>query len=110
MQHADLEVFNKMPFYFWVKDDTGKYVWVNQALSDAAGVQVVGKTDNELPWSASAESLQADDRRVQESGEPLRLVEQAVMADGATKSLNVCKFIGEFDGKRCTCGVSFQFD
>jgi PAS domain-containing protein len=31
MQRKDLEVFNEMPFFFWVKDEEGRYLWVNRA-------------------------------------------------------------------------------
>jgi len=37
MLAKDLEVFNEMPFYFWVKDEEGRYIWVNRALNEMAG-------------------------------------------------------------------------
>ena len=46
MQAKDLEAFNEMPFFFWVKDEEGRYIWVNHALNEKAGVDLTGKTDN----------------------------------------------------------------
>ena len=42
MTSKDLEVFNEMPFFFWVKDDEGTYLWVKKALREMAGDEVVG--------------------------------------------------------------------
>jgi len=43
MRAKDLEIFNQMPFLFWVKDEEGVYIWGNQAISDLAGRDVVEK-------------------------------------------------------------------
>ncbi len=37
MQMKDLEIFNEMPFLFWVKDEDGRYLWGNKAISQLAG-------------------------------------------------------------------------
>ena len=68
MEAKDLEIFEEMPFLFWVKDEEGKYSWGNRTISQLAGENVVGKTDHELVWSDSADVLQAADRQVFESG------------------------------------------
>ena len=47
MQIKDLEVFNEMPFLFWVKDEDGRYLWGNRAISQMAKEDVIGKTDYE---------------------------------------------------------------
>ncbi len=36
MQIKDLEMFNEMPFLFWVKDEEGMYLLGNQAISKLA--------------------------------------------------------------------------
>jgi len=48
---TDLEIFQDLPFLFWVKDDQGKYLWGNQAIDNLATQKVAGKTDYELPLS-----------------------------------------------------------
>jgi len=71
MKVADLEVFNAMPFLFWVKDEDGRYIWGNKAISEIAEQNIVGKKDSELPWAANAEALRADDKKVFETGKPI---------------------------------------
>jgi PAS domain-containing protein len=105
MRAKDLEVLNEMPFFFWVKDDEGKYIWVNRALNEMAGQDITGKTDYELPWANDAEKLRADDMKVLLTGEHM-FVEEYIQQPGKA-SLNVCKFVGDYEGKRCAIGVSF---
>ena len=105
MTRKELKIFNKMPFFFWVKDNESTYLWANKALRDMAGVEVVGKKDAELPWADSAETLRADDIKVLETGEPLLLHE--IVQKPNHNNLSVCKFVGDFEGKRCAFGISF---
>ena len=105
MTSKELEVFNQMPFFFWVKDEEGTYLWVNDALQAMAEEDIVGRKDAELPWKDAAETLRADDLKVLETGEPL-LVHEIVQKPN-NDDLSVCKFVGDFEGKRCAFGVSF---
>jgi hypothetical protein len=66
---------------------------------------ILGKTDHELIWADNADALRTDDKQVLETGKPLFLHEYVDKPSKAT--LSVCKFVGEFDGKRCAFGVSF---
>jgi PAS domain-containing protein len=110
MQTKDLEVFNSMPFYFWVKDKEGRYLWANRALLEVAQENIVGKTDRELGWAADAEALRADDKQVLETGRTLYVHENAHVPGRGKVTLNVCKFVGELDGKKGVFGVSFVID
>jgi two-component system aerobic respiration control sensor histidine kinase ArcB len=110
MQSKDLEVFNGMPFYFWVKDEAGRYVWVNQALAEMAQQSLIGKTDRDMGWAADAEGLRADDKKVLETGKTLYVHEYAHVPGRGQVTLNVCKFVGELDGKKGVFGVSFVID
>jgi PAS domain-containing protein len=106
MNTKDLEIFNKMPFFFWVKDDEGKYIWANNALVELANGEIVGKTDRELPWSENADTLKAADRRVLETGKT-QFIHEYVDEPGKGKiTLNVCKFAEELDGNKCAFGIS----
>ena len=110
MQTKDLEVFNSMPFFFWVKDEAGRYVWVNKALAEMAQQPLVGKTDREMGWATDAEGLRADDKKVLETGKTLYVHEYAHAPGQGQVTLNVCKFVGELDGKKGVFGVSFVID
>ena len=43
MNAKDLEIFNAMPFLFWVKDEEGRYIWGNRAISKIANQDIIGK-------------------------------------------------------------------
>jgi len=75
MGAKDLEIFDEMPFLFWVKDEEEKYSWGDRTISQLAGENVVGKTDHELVWSESADVLRAAGRQVFELGKPSYLRE-----------------------------------
>ena len=107
MQIKDLEVFNEMPFLFWVKDEDGRYLWGNRAISRLAKEEVIGKTDHELLWAENAEALRAVDQQVLETGKTRFLHEYVDKSGHGKVTLNVCKFVGELDGQKSVFGVSF---
>ena len=110
MTTKDLEIFNQMPFLFWVKDKEGRYVWGNRTISELAGEDVVGKTDGELVWAANATALQSDDKRVFETNKPIFLQESVDKSSRGEAKLNVCKWLGELDGETRCFGISFTID
>ncbi len=107
MQISDFEPFKNVPFYMWVKDSDGMYLWGSSEMERFAGGPVEGRTDAD--FGAQAESpettaqLQANDRQVLDSGEPLYTHENI---EGAG-NVSVCKWSAEIDGKPVTVGVSF---
>ena len=110
MRSDELKVLNEMPFLFWAKDEEGTYVWGNKTINDFAGENVVGKTDYELQWSADADRLREDDKRVWKTGKTEYVHEYVDRSKRGRATLNVCKFIGDLDGKRCVFGVSFVIE
>jgi len=110
MQHGQLEIFNAMPFLFWAKDETGRYIWGNRVINDFAKQDVAGKTDDELPWADNAEDLRADDREVLRTGKPIFRNEYVDQSKKGKATLSVCKFLGELEGTRCVMGVSFVIE
>ncbi|WP_372928548.1 PAS domain-containing protein [Methyloceanibacter sp.] len=110
MQSSQLEVFNAMPFFFWAKDEEGRYVWGNRSINTFAKEDVAGKTDYELPWSANADRLRTDDKEVLRTREPIFRREYVGKSGKGRTTLSVCKFLGELDGTRCVMGVSFVIE
>ena len=110
MNTKDLEIFNAMPFLFWVKDEEGRYMWGNKTIRDLAGEDIIGKKDAELPWADNAEALRADDKKVLETGKPLFVHEYVDDSSRGRLTLSVCKFIGELDGKKHAFGISFEIE
>ena len=109
MQSKDLEIFNEMPVFFWFKDEDGKYLWVNRVLNEFAKVDMIGKTDHQLPWADNADALRAADNQVLETGKTVRLHEQVLDKPQKT-TVNACKWQGELNGKKGVFGVSFVID
>jgi PAS domain-containing protein len=110
MNAKDLEIFNAMPFLFWVKDEEGRYIWGNRAISKIANQDIIGKKDAELPWAANAEALRADDKKVLETGMPIFVHEYVDDSSRGKITLSVCKCIGELDGKKHAFGISFVIE
>lgn len=110
METKDLAAFNDAPFLFWVKDEAGKYLWGNRKISQLAGEEVAGKTDRDLVWAASAEALQAADRKVFESGDPSYLHERVDKSSQGNATLSVCKWLEDLDGKKRCFGISFTVE
>ena len=110
MNIKDLEVFNEMPFFFWVKDEQGKYLWANQALSQFAQEEVIGKTDYDLIWAENADALRAVDQQVLETGKTRYLHEKVDKSGHGKATLNVCKFVGQLDGKKHVFDISFVIE
>ena len=107
MHSKDIEIFNEMPFLFWVKDKAGRYLWGNQTISRLAGEDIVGKTDCELIWAENAEFIRLGDKQVFDSGEPKNLQEYVADFKTGKATLNVCKWLGDFEGSQCCFGISF---
>ena len=107
MQMKELEIFNEMPFLFWVKDANGKHLFGNRVICDLAGEDVVGKTDHDLVWSEDADALQAHDRQVLASGKTSYIHEYVQQSRHGESTLNVCKWVGDLDGEKCCFGISF---
>ncbi|HXV80364.1 MAG TPA: PAS domain-containing protein [Candidatus Binatia bacterium] len=108
MQIKDLEVFNELPFLFWVKDEAGKYLWGNRVISQLAGQEIVGKTDHELPWAADADALRVADKQVFETAKPRFLHEYVTKPNNIT--LNVCKWLGDLEDKKRCFGIAFVIE
>ena len=80
---------------FW-KDTDLMFMGCNRAFAQEAGLsshlEIVGKTDYDMPWGGQAELYRNDDQLVLESGEPkLGYEEPLAMVDGTNIWLNTNK-------------------
>jgi diguanylate cyclase (GGDEF)-like protein/PAS domain S-box-containing protein len=83
------------PAVAFVKDENGRYVYVNRAFERSVGMRLAeleGVTDFELYPAEVAESLRANDQLVLLSGAPLEAIEAVPIADGRTRDWSVHKF------------------
>jgi len=82
---------------FW-KDKQSIFLGCNQSLATSAGlnspVEIVGKTDHDLPWhSTEAKKYRQDDLEVIKSGKPsLHIGEMLHQSNGKVLNLDTCKF------------------
>ena len=109
-----LEMFTDMPVLVFVKDEAGKYLWVNKTFLELAGFKsledAVGKTDYDLPWAEAAEFLRKNDKHVLDTGKTINLQERINLPGKGELTGNVCKFAATIDGQKCLFGMSIQLD
>jgi PAS domain-containing protein len=110
MHIKDLELFKEIPFCVWVKDEQGKYVWANRAVSQLAGEEVVGKTDRQLVWADDAPAIQAADTEVFRTGKPHVQREHAAKSSRGEVTMNSCKWLGDLENRRGCFGISIPVD
>src|SRR3990167_5552 len=59
------EILNQLHLYIWTKDKNYKYLYCNEYFAKAAGLdsptQIIGKTDEQMPWRKYADFYRAGD-------------------------------------------------
>lgn len=110
----DIKVFDDLPVVAFIKDESGRYVWANQAWLDIAGVktlkEVLGKDDSALIWAEQAEALKRADKQVLDEGKTHKIKEHVLTASGKIVTGNSCKFPVMIDGKKYLFGISVIID
>ena len=82
------------PSCAWMKNDAGRYVYINQALRDLLQLtddQVLGKTDHELGLQ-HADEYRRNDLAILESGVPRQVAENYDLANGDRRRFLDTKF------------------
>jgi PAS domain S-box-containing protein len=86
---------DRNPAAAWIKDEQGRYVYVNQTLCEAYRVtveDVLGKTDFELLRQDVAEQLTANDHATLDSDQPIETTETISSPDGTDHIWLIVKF------------------
>ncbi len=101
------------PTVAFIKDDEGRYMYVNHPFEEQFGVEFAvdlkGKTDADWLPAETAEMTAATDRKVYETGRPVRLVEVVPMENGEEKEWMLLKFpITTADGRMLLGGVGID--
>jgi len=90
-------VIDTLPLTIFWKDRSSAFLGCNAGFAQMAGLSsqddIIGKTDQDMPWSgAQADAFRADDREVMDRDRPkLRIVEPLTRADGTSKWLETNK-------------------
>jgi DNA-binding CsgD family transcriptional regulator len=88
-------VFIQIPNYVFCKDIHSVYRYCNSHLAHAAGlsspVEIIGKTDRDLPWSEFASLYQDGDDEILSGHAKQRIVEPLTQTSGETISIIISK-------------------
>jgi diguanylate cyclase (GGDEF)-like protein/PAS domain S-box-containing protein len=88
-------LMDKSPAIAWIKDEAGRYVYVNEPLERAFHLrldEIRGKTDFDRFPEETARQVRENDRLVLSTGRPARLIEDAPTPDGRAHTWMVIKF------------------
>jgi PAS domain S-box-containing protein len=104
------QILNLAPAVIYVKDDQGRYTFVNrhfELLSGLSADQVKGRTDHELFPKEVADNACKNDRKVFDSGVPLE-IEEFGPVNGEMHTFFSAKFPLSDENGRITaiCGIS----
>jgi len=86
---------NHAPFLTFIKDEQGRFLFYNQRMAERFGISLdawLGKNDFEIWPEPIARTMNANDREVMASGEPIERHEETVDRDGAVTTWKVHKF------------------
>lgn len=104
------QILNLAPAVIYVKDDQGRYTFVNrhfELLSGLSADQVLGRTDDELFPKEVADNAYRNDRKVIDNGVPLE-IEEFGPVNGEMHTFLSAKFplYDENDRITAICGIS----
>ncbi len=102
---------NHLPAATWVRDEQGKYVFVNKVFIEAAGKpesEILGKTPMEL-FPEMRSNILDSDQLSNSSGKKTEYLEQIVGSDGSVSEWIISKFpIERSNGKTFIGGFGFN--
>lgn len=102
-----------LPGAAWMKDDAGRYVFVNDEAARIFGAdsgQLLGRTDEEIFPAETARQFRANDRRAIENDGRLQIIEVLRQPDGVDHRSLVTKFLvpGRPGQPPCLGGLAFD--
>lgn len=105
-------VIDNLPQAVFWKDRELRFMGCNRRFLSDAGLasvdDILGKTDEDMPWKDQAAAYQADDREVMLHGPKLNIEESLIRSDGSTIWLRTNKVPLQRDGE--SIGVLGLFD
>lgn len=82
MSLSSINIVKKLPGIVYWKDKEGVYSGCNDALLEMAGMDVIGKTDYDLPWGNQANQLRQNDLDVMTRNNTMEVEEYITLANG----------------------------
>ncbi|MDQ3929749.1 MAG: PAS domain-containing protein, partial [Chloroflexota bacterium] len=100
---------NNSPVAAFMKDEQGRYIYVNAPMERSFNADLVGKTDFDWLPEAVARQLHENDLLVLASGRTLEMLEPMPAPDGSTREWLAYKFVLESErGQRFVGGVALD--
>ncbi len=85
------QLLNQFNLYVWAKDKSYRYIYVNENYARAAGMdsphQMIGKTDDQMPWGDLADDFKRGDLDVLNGASRLNSMEKTDTVVGITDIL-----------------------
>lgn len=85
------QLLNQVNLYIWAKDKNFKYLYCNENYAKAAGLdspnQILGKTDDKLPWGDFADFFRAGDYDVLQGNSRTNMPETTTTVNNITDIL-----------------------
>ncbi|WP_412757027.1 PAS domain-containing protein [Legionella bozemanae] len=76
-------ILKELPGSIYWKDKNGVYLGCNDTMLEMTGMKsIIGKTDFDMPWAASAETIRNNDLKVMALNSSLELEETGTLANG----------------------------
>lgn len=106
-------LFDSLPGFLGCKDRNSKFIYANQSYAQLTGLlnpeDVVGRTDFDFPCDTikCAEVFQAQDQKVMQSANIMKIIDVHRFADGQWRIISTRKF-PLFNSKKEIMGVVFQ--
>jgi PAS domain S-box-containing protein len=107
------EYLRQNPAVCFIKDDAGRYLFVNEAFEQAFGVHstsVLGKTDDDWLGSEAATPLMRNDAEILSQSQAKESIERLTLADGNEREWLVWKYpCSDSEGNPLIGGIAFDF-
>lgn len=85
------QLLNHLNLYIWAKDKSSRYIFCNENYAAAAGAdspsQMIGKTDDVMPWRNLADEFRRGDYAVMQGESRVNSVEKSDTVNGVTDIL-----------------------
>ncbi len=103
-------IMDNSPTAIYMKDLQGRYLLVNRKTEENFGIdkqEVIGKKDEDVFPTETAEIVRANDKKVLESGTPIELEEKIPLKDGFHTYISTKYPLMDVSGKPyAVCGIS----
>jgi PAS domain S-box-containing protein len=110
-QQLFLNFMNNVPGTAFIKDEEGRYLFVNpgaEHLANRKQADILGKTDFDILSTEIAQQVRKNDNAVLAAGKPVEILETLPQPDGEQYWMSFKFPIEDVSGKKMLAGMSFD--